>query len=60
MTPQQEFVQSKIDAGLLSKELQRELIRQFGKKDAKMMEVSPHKYSHHFDSETTKAFDALK
>jgi hypothetical protein len=40
--------------------LEKELIRQFGKKDAKMFILAPHKYMHHFDTETLKAYIEYK
>ena len=40
--------------------LKKELVRQFGKKDAGMFLLAPHKYTHHFDKGTADAYDAYK
>lgn len=37
-----------------------ELTRQFGKKDASMFMLAPHKYEHHFDRKTLAAYNAFK
>lgn len=36
-----------------------ELVRQFGKKDASMFALAPHKYTHHFDAKTLAAYNKL-
>ena len=36
--------------------LHKELVRQFGKKDAAAFSLAPHKYAHHFDARALDAY----
>lgn len=54
--------ESKIDCNQECKRLnpsifRAEVIRQFGKKDAAMILLAPHKYCHHFDDKTLTAYN---
>lgn len=41
------------------KALYAELVRQFGKEDAEVFALAPHRYRHHFDARTLDAYNQI-